>query len=69
MEFDVGGGAAFEDCHVGWVGSGEDNGDGQPKLQELRKVEDRGKQHLDLGAGRKRDTLPGNVGGGERVSA
>lgn len=52
MEFDVGGRAAFEDCHVGRVG--EDNGDGQPKLQELGKVEDRGKQHLDLGAGRNR---------------
>lgn len=52
MEFDVGGGAAFEDCHVGRVG--EHNGDGQPKLQELGKVEDRGKQHLDLGAGRNR---------------
>lgn len=36
------------------VGGGEDNGDGQPKLQVLGKVEDRGKQHLDLGAGRNK---------------
>lgn len=57
MECGVGGGAllwSHERCVEGGGKVGEDNGDGQPKLQELGKVEDRGKQHLDLGAGRNR---------------